>query len=248
MAWWAGRRWQIGDAVRRHRLLIVCSTLLLVVIIAIALQGVPAFGPMVWTPTWTQPTAPAVIRSNIASVTPEPHPPGHTTVIDLSWILVLAAVIVLAVIGALVWRALRRRAKTAERETTVALVGGLVDEVVPAAEPDAPQVRRGLDRALDVLTDTRQPRDAIERAWLGLQEAAEESGVRRLPAETPGEFTARILGRVGADRGAASVLLDLYLRARFSDSPVTDTHVEAARRALESLRASWSGSESSRPR
>jgi hypothetical protein len=229
--------------VRRHRLLIVCSGLLLIVVAAIALQGAARFGPMVWVPTWTQPTGPAIINTNVASATPAPRSTGHTTQIDLSWMLVLAAVVVIAVVAALIWRALRKRSKTTEHETAVAAVDRLGEELPTASEPDVPQVRRGLDRALDILGERRQPRDAIEQAWLGLQEAAEESGVRRLPAETPGEFTARILSRVGADRQAATTLLDLYLETRFSDAPVTAAHVESARGALESLRASWAGSE-----
>jgi hypothetical protein len=228
---------------RRHRLLIVCSGLLLIVVAAIAVQGAPRFGPMVWVPTWTQPAAPAIVSTDVASATPASQARGHTTEIDLSWLVVLAVVVVIAVVAALVWRAVRKRLGAPQRETTAIAVDGLGEETPAAPEPDAPQVRRGLDRALDILGEARQPRDAIEQAWLGLQEAAEESGVRRLPAETPGEFTARILSRVGADREAAKTLLDLYLQTRFSDAPVTGAHVEAARGALESLRASWAGSD-----
>ena len=39
--------------------------------------------------------------------------------------------------------------------------------------------------------EQRDPADAIVRAWLGLQETAEESGIVRHPAETPTEFTSR---------------------------------------------------------
>ncbi len=92
---------------------------------------------------------------------------------------------------------------------------------------------------LTTLGEDRTPRDAIERAWLGLQEAAEESGVQRRAAETPAEFTQRVLARVHADDEAARTLLTLYLRVRFGDTPVTVGDIAVARRSLERLAASW---------
>ncbi|MFF1572101.1 DUF4129 domain-containing protein [Leifsonia sp. NPDC058292] len=228
---------------KRHRTVLVCSGLLLIAVVAIAVQGAPRFGRMVWVPQWTQPTAPAVVDTNGASATPAPLSRPHTTVLDLSWVFLLAAVVVITVVALLIWRAVRKRLAQADREIVVAEVDGLGETVPLPEEPDAPQVRRGLDRAIDILDEERVPRDAIEQAWLGLQEAAEESGVRRLAAETPSEFTARILVRVGADSGAAKTLLDLYLRARFGDAPVTAGQVDTARRSLESLRASWTTSD-----
>ncbi|MFF1878836.1 DUF4129 domain-containing protein [Leifsonia sp. NPDC058230] len=226
---------------RRHRTLLVCSGLLLLVVGAVALQGSPVLGGMVWVPDWSQqPPPPAQLTDGPGSASPAPVP-GHVTRIDASWIVVLIAVVVLIVVAFLAWRAVRRRLRRLARDDESVVLGPLdVAELEPQPEPDAPQVRRGLDRAIDILGEPRQPRDAIEQAWLGLQEAAEESGVRRLPAETPSEFTARILSRVGADRSAARRLLDLYLRVRFGDAPVGAADVETARASLESLRASWS--------
>ena len=63
--------------------------------------------------------------------------------------------------------------------------------------------------------------------------------MHRLPAETPGEFVGRVVARVASDRAAARDLLDLYLRARFSDAPVTIDDVGRARAAIEALRVSW---------
>jgi hypothetical protein len=224
---------------RRHRTLLLCSGLMLLAVGAVALQGSPVLGGMVWVPDWSQQPPPTVQVTDVrASESPAPVP-GHVTRIDASWIVVLIAVVVLTVVAFLIWRAVRKRLQRPEPGETL-MMGPLEDaELEPAPEPDAPQVRRGLDRAIDILGEPRRPRDAIEQAWLGLQEAAEESGVRRLPAETPSEFTARILSRVGADREAARVLLDLYLRVRFGDAPVSARDVETARASLESLRASW---------
>jgi hypothetical protein len=162
--------------------------------------------------------------------------------IDLSWLLV--ALIVLAVIVALavLWRLRRRPQPRADLPDLADLSGSeLTDaprEPEPEAEPE--QVRRGLDRAAEELVQPREPRDAIERAWVGLEEGAADSGVRRLPAETPAEFATRVVARVAADRDAAARLLSLYLRARFGSAPVTAADVEAARDAVQALRVSWS--------
>jgi hypothetical protein len=106
-------------------------------------------------------------------------------------------------------------------------------------EPDPPALRTGIELALQVLDEQRDPTDAIVRAWLGLQEAAEESGIVRQPAETPTEFTSRIVNRASADDRAVRTLLRLYLRTRFGDHPVTSDDVTVARVALQELVRTW---------
>ena len=102
-----------------------------------------------------------------------------------------------------------------------------------------PALRTGIELALQVLDEQREPADAIVRAWLGLQETAEESGIVRRPAETPTEFTSRILSRAFADDRAIRTLLRLYLRTRFGDHPVTTDDVAAVRAALQELVRTW---------
>ncbi len=92
---------------------------------------------------------------------------------------------------------------------------------------------------MQLLNEDRSPGDAVMLAWLGLEQSAEDSGIVRRPAETPTEFTSRILKRVFADDGAVATLLSLYLRARFADFEVTATDVSRARQALEDLVRSW---------
>ncbi|WP_431221349.1 DUF4129 domain-containing protein [Leifsonia xyli] len=181
---------------------------------------------------------------------PGPQQAYHEVRIDLSWLLV--ALIVLAVIVALaiLWRLRRRSAPQAELPSLADVADAGVSDAPPAPErePEPEHVRRGLDRASAELSERREPRDAIERAWVGLEEGAADSGVRRLPAETPAEFAARVVARVAADRDAARRFLALYLRARFSSAPVTAADVDAAREAVEALRASWTVGAATGPR
>ncbi len=116
--------------------------------------------------------------------------------------------------------------------------------IEPEPEPDTPALRTGIELALQVLDEQREPADAIVRAWLGLQETAEESGIVRAPAETPTEFTSRILSRALTDDRALRTLLRLYLRTRFGDHPVTTDDVAQVRAALRELVATWPTLES----
>ncbi|SEA78710.1 DUF4129 domain-containing protein [Leifsonia sp. 21MFCrub1.1] len=225
---------------RRRWTLAVGVVLAAVVLVAVAFQGAPRFsGPRMFLP-------PAPVRSQAPapqqSGSPEPRGVPHEVRIDLSWLLV-ALVILAVVIGlALLWRLRRRAAPPLELPPleTVGVAETSETHADQGPEPEPEQVRRGLERAAEVLAEPREPRDAIEAAWVGLEEGAADSGVRRLPAETPAEFAARVVARVAADRDAASRFLALYLRARFSSAPVTAADVAAARAAVEALRASWS--------
>jgi hypothetical protein len=225
---------------RRRWTLAVCVVLAAVALVAVAFQGAPQFsGPRIFLP-------PGPVRTQTParqqSGTPAPRGTAHEVRIDLSWLLV-ALVVLAVIIGlALLWRLRRRPARPLELPPldTVGVAETSEVHADQGPEPEPEQVRRGLDRAAEVLAEPREPRDAIEAAWVGLEEGAADSGVRRLPAETPAEFAARVVARVAADRDAAARLLALYLRARFSSAPVTTADVAAARDAVEALRASWS--------
>lgn len=217
------------------------GVLLAIAAVAIASQGAPTFGP----PRIVLPDAgvtPPPRSPDVTTGTPEPQEASHPLHLDLSWLATALVVLAIAVALAFLWRYLRRRLRTRDA-APAAVLGAMTDGDLSNApeEPMPEPVRRGLDRALDALTAPREPRGAIERAWLGLEEGAADSGVRRLPAETPGEFVARVIVRVGPDRAAARALLEIYQRVRFGNGPVTAGDVQAARDALTSLRASWQG-------
>ncbi|WP_374010468.1 DUF4129 domain-containing protein [Leifsonia sp. LS-T14] len=225
---------------RRRWTFAVCAVLVGVAVLAVAFQGAPDFtGPRVLLPAGPALTGEPRPQATGTSV---PQESIHEFRIDLSWVLVALTVLAIVIALALAWRFRRRPAPPVELPP---LIEGTEAEVSDAPrdtahEPEPERVLRGLDRASAELAEVREPRDAIERAWVGLEEGAADSGVRRLPAETPAEFTARVVARVAADQDAAQRFLALYLRARFSSAPVAPEDVANARSAVEALRASWS--------
>ena len=136
------------------------------------------------------------------------------------------------------WNGRPTRAALSLNSAAVAATPAVPSE--PEPEADTPALRTGIDLALQALDEQqRDPADAIVRAWLGLQETAEESGIARRPAETPTEFTSRILRGALTDDRAIKTLLRLYLRTRFSDHPVTQADVADVRAALQELLRTW---------
>jgi hypothetical protein len=228
--------------VRRRSLPIVVALGLLLVAV-IGTGGSPVFRGARWLPWLNLPQGTPPAGSSKA---PQPtgqftQGPSPTAPLGVNLVLVgVAVLIVILVALILVRRAVRRRRRFAQE----AIAAAIVDVPSTAAPvPDAPVLRRGFDFALHVLDVERQPRDAIVKAWVGLQDAAEDSGIGRGPAETPTEFTSRILGRVVADEEAITTLLRLYLGVRFGDHPVTENDLARARVSLESLAESWRDDE-----
>jgi hypothetical protein len=223
-----------------NRLAVACGGLGLLVVLASAVEGtrsrragLPAPVPLP-APTPGVPTPTARPRW----LPPVPHQAGGLPpAVEAALLGVLAAGVLLLLV-LVVRRLWRRRWRWARPAVSSALVGDGVAGA-PVTHPDAPVVRRGIARALDLLAEDREPGDAVVQAWLGLEQAAEDSGVPRARAETPTEFTARLLGRVPADRAAVRTLLDLYSRARFAARGGSPADAGRARAALEVLARSW---------
>ena len=163
-------------------------------------------------------------------------PPAASTIAQIALVVVavLVAVVVAVVLIRLLVLAIRNRRRRPRRSGL-----GLLEAEDASALADAPTVLRGIAAALGALDEDREPGDAVVRAWLGLQQAAEDAGLARSPSETPTEFTGRVLTRTGADRAALRTLLGLYLRARFGGVVITAGEATAARQALRALEASW---------
>jgi hypothetical protein len=208
---------------------------------AVVLGGSPRFAGPLWLPGVTIPGMPTRSPQPRPSLPPLPDRGQGSGPLAPVLFAVLLAVIT-AFILFLVLRVVRARLR---RPSIPALAGIEGEPLITSAEvtdepePDAPVMRHGLQSALDALNDEREPSDAVVKAWLGLQEAAELSGVQRRSAETPTEFTTRVITRVHADEGAARELVDVYQAVRFGGHPITRHDVEQARDAIERLLASW---------
>jgi Domain of unknown function (DUF4129) len=234
----------IAARMRSHRALTGSVVLSVLVVAAAGIAGTTHFAGARWLPHWnfsehtqghrTQPSA-------FPTFPPRTSLPKSTGSFHLGtsvlWIVVAVAVVSIA---ALIWRWWARRPSRPASSWHSAAVAATSEVVAePEQEPDMPALRTGISLALQVLDEQRDPADAIVRAWLGLQETAEESGILRRPAETPTEFTSRILSHAFADDRAIRTLLRLYLRTRFGDHPVTTEDVATVRSALEELLRSW---------
>lgn len=104
-------------------------------------------------------------------------------------------------------------------------------------EPDdPPTLRRGLDRALDLLTETADPRRAIIVAYAECEAAGRSAGLPSDPAATPFEQLRRLDARLSTSRDAARRLTALFERAVFSPHPVGRNEQDEAREALRAIR------------
>jgi hypothetical protein len=236
---------QIGARLRSHRILTGSVLLSVVVAVSAGIAGTADFTGPRWLPhsKSSQDTPPHRTLAPPSTMVPPTYKalPKSTVGFPLGtvllWTIVAIAVVVVAL---LVWRWWARRPSLGGSGLSPVAVAASSEVVTePEPEPDMPALRTGVSLALLVLDEQRDPADAIVRAWLGLQETAEESGIVRRPAETPTEFTSRILGRAFADDRAIRTLLRLYLRTRFGDHPVTTEDVAAVRWALEELVRTW---------
>jgi hypothetical protein len=233
---------------RSRRALLWSASLALVVVAAAGTAGTAHFAGPRWVPNWKI-SPPRQLPHKVPTPAPapllriSPHSAGKFPVA-----IVLAVIIAIAIVGValLLWRlwaGRSSRAATSRNTAVTAEVSEIPVEPEPEPEPDTPAMRTGIELALQVLDEQREPADAIVRAWLGLQETAAESGIVRRAAETPTEFTSRILSRAFADDRAVRTLLRLYLRTRFGDHPVTTDDVAAVRAALQELVRTWPAPE-----
>ena len=234
-----------------RRVLAWCVSLGALVVVAAGVEGGAHFSGPRWVPDFHAGPVVAPPPSPQATfATPGPVSQPSTAHLPIGTILFWTAVflvVVLAVVFVLWWRrrAPRRRAPRPVEAETPPVVAAEVGRAAEP-EPDVPVIRSGLEEALLELERDVEPGDAVVRAWLGLQQTAEQSGVARGRSETPTEFTSRILGRVfandSAGKDAIATLLRLYLRTRFGDHPVTADDVVLVRHALRELVRTWDSS------
>ncbi|MFC0627399.1 DUF4129 domain-containing protein [Kribbella deserti] len=114
---------------------------------------------------------------------------------------------------------------------------------LPKVEPDTSEdwervaterLADAVDQGLSGMNSGRAT-DAIVACWVALEQAAAGAGVPREAAETPSEFTVRVLalGNVSAD--SLAELAALYKEARFSAHESSEEDRQRARTALVRL-------------
>ena len=102
-----------------------------------------------------------------------------------------------------------------------------LEAVAAAIAADAEAQRAALDHG--------EARNAIVECWSRLESLVTLSGFDRDPADTPAEFTARILSYYPVDPVAISELSSLYREARFSTHAMGEPERAAAIRALDAI-------------
>lgn len=214
----------------------------LVAALAVVFAGPVQVGPPRWQPRPLSFTHPPQDAS--ASPLPLPRASGNAEtarVVGLILEILLAALAAALVVVLVRWlvRRFRQRRRLTRRpggpEDAATLSAAVVETAI-----SVPVIQRGIQRALQILAERRHaPRDAVVAAWLGLEETAMLAGARRGAAETPTEYTARIIGRFDTDREAADALVRLYQDVRFGSHPIDEDAVMAARSYLIRLQESW---------
>jgi len=93
-----------------------------------------------------------------------------------------------------------------------------------------------LDETLDDLRVETDPRRAVIAAYARLERVLGAHGEPRQDADTPEEHLARVLGHLDVDRRAVRRLVDLFVRAKFSQHEVDAGMKDEAIAALEHVR------------
>lgn len=114
---------------------------------------------------------------------------------------------------------------------------------LPPAEPEDPEWERlksqRLAEAVEsglAAVDEGDPADGVIACWVALEQAAASAGAARDPAETPAEFTVRVLGVGGISEPELVRLAELYREARYSTHGSSEAARVQARAALVRLR------------
>lgn len=169
--------------------------------------------------------------------TPEPPPSldAPASGVDLPpWVGTLLTVVcaagVLALVGALLWLALRDRLR--------------VRKAVPAVTDPAriqrqvhEQVRAAVDEGLsDLDVSDMDPRRAVIACWARLEAAAEAAGTKREPGDTSTDLVARLLTEHAITASVLAGFAAVYREARFATHVIDVQMREQARAALIQVR------------
>jgi len=198
----------------------------------------PSLSPSPFTP-------PATPTPTPGSTSPWEQDSGSST--PPPWVEPLRQLLVLLTLLAaayLLFRLGRYLADVASRRSPRATVPG---PAVVTPLPEVPQDLLGAPaRRRRALLGQGEPRNAIVATWLDLEESLVASGLPRRPAETPGEYVARVLTTWDVDVRALADLADLYREARFSSHPMDQQQRDRAMRDLDQVHADLAAAEGAR--
>jgi hypothetical protein len=116
----------------------------------------------------------------------------------------------------------------------VFLLARVKGEIAPELPGDA--LADLLDAGIEDLRSIADPRRAVIACYARMERLMASSGIPHLLSDTPTEFLARVLQRRSVSRESASVLTDLFERAKFSPHRVDERMREEALTALERVR------------
>jgi hypothetical protein len=102
-------------------------------------------------------------------------------------------------------------------------------------------LRAAIEESLDELEREPDPRRAVIRAYLGMEQALATQGLGRRPFEAPREYLARVLGAIRVSRTPGERLTALFQRARFSEHPIDRRMKREAIMALATVRDELGG-------
>ncbi len=212
------------------------ALLLMIAMIAAAVQGRPEIGP----PRVGGASMAPLVPSSAADAQPRAAAPVDPTDGWLVGILTIIAVVALTalavVLAVIALRLLLRRwreREPARRHGADVAAGGTVAE---SSGTSAPPLRRGAEAALTAVDHARAAGDGVVAAWVAFETAVAGAGLVRGTAETPAEFAARLGGERAAVRADVAVLLAGYERVRFGHHAADESTRAAARAALERIR------------
>ncbi|WP_051944504.1 DUF4129 domain-containing protein [Streptacidiphilus rugosus] len=162
------------------------------------------------------------------AVQPQPQPhqgalPLSTLLLVFGWILGLAALVTLIVLGAR-WLGVRRGGDAQG-----------IDGGVDGGAEDA--LAEAVSAGQQALADDGDARAAIIACYAAMETSLADGGLSRMKADTPAELLDRAVAAGLVPDEAAHSLTDLFREARYSTHPMSEHQRERARAALDAIAA-----------
>lgn len=121
------------------------------------------------------------------------------------------------------------RRRQAEANEAADAPDDVADDLLPE------HLQRTAERGIARLAEG-DPRNAIVRCWVMLEDTVAAAGLPRDPALTSQEFTSEVLALYTVTPGVIDGLAELYREARFSEHALDESHRKRAVAALNALR------------